>query len=238
MTARTTRVLARLTADGSVQVELATGLLAPRVVRQHGTTVEIALVATGATLLGGDHLRVELSAQDGTCLVVRDVAGTVAYAGGGRISHWDNEIQVGPSARLVWHAEPLVLSDGAQVHRETHADVAGHGRLLLRDTVVLGRAGQAGGELTCRTRIWHDGRPLLAEDLVLDRHTRALPGVLGARVLDTATAAGWRPEGPPDATVLHLAGEGAMARSIVDEAHHSEIHAVWRQWADQQCASL
>lgn len=232
MNALTTRIHVHRVGS-TTQVRLASGLLAPRLVRQGATTVEVALVATGATLLGGDHVRVDLRAAEGTTLVVRDIAGTVAYAGGGRTSRWDNVLRVEAGGRLVWHTEPFVLSDEAQVARSLRADVAGGGRLLLRDTIVLGRAGQAGGALTCSTRVEYDDRAALAEDLVLDNRSRDLPGMIDEHVLDTATAVGWHPTHGGPAPILNLANGGSMSRSIVADAHRSPIHDVWRTWAAQ-----
>ena len=63
--------------------DLAAGLLTPRLLRREPAMAEVALVATGATLLGGDHIDVELSVGAGLTLRVRDTSATVAYHGRG-----------------------------------------------------------------------------------------------------------------------------------------------------------
>lgn len=231
MSGQLTRIHARRAGDGSIRLDLATGLLAPRVVSTSADRAEIALVATHATLLGGDHITVDLAAQDGITLIVRDVAGTVAYHGRGRESRWDNRIRVTGGSRTIWHAEPLVLSDGADVHRDLSADVEDGSTLLLRDTVVLGRENQTGGALTCRTHIDHGGRPALREDLNLTAESTRLPGMTGgARVIDTALAIGACPEATTAATVFDLPVPGAMARDLTPAAHTSRVAKVWAAW--------
>lgn len=222
MSDRTTRVA--LGGDG---IDLAAGLLAPRLVSRTASRAEVALLATTATLLGGDHVRIELAVAAGHTLVVTDVAGTVAYDGRGAAARWDVALTVGSGATLIWHGEPLVVSDGADVRRTLTGAVADGGRLLLRDTVALGRIGQDGGRLTCRTRLSLTGVPAVVEDLALDADLA--PGLLGAaRVVDSVTALGWRPA--PAASSYSLAVDGALHRDLVAAGHESSAAAVWASW--------
>ena len=227
-----TRTLVRVcrSASGNPHIELATGLLAPRLVRRTGREVEIALVATTATLLGRDHAEVRIEVGAGLRVLVRDVAATVAYDGQGASARWDASLDVAADAHLTWQAEPLVVCDGADVRRSLRANVARDGTLLLRDTVALGRAGQRGGDLRCSTRLTYDDRPALAEDLDLTRMHRDDAGMLaGARLLDSITLLGRRP--PAGAGHFDLAAPGAMARRLTDAAHTSDLDATWASWA-------
>lgn len=228
--AATTGIEARLTAAGELRLDLTSGLMSPRVVRVEGPTAEIALVATGATLLGGDEVQIDVTVGSGIHLVLRDVAGTVAYHGRGRKSFWRNRIQIEGDGILSWNALPLVVSEGADVERSLDAHVATEGRLLLRDTVALGRTGEVGGDLRCSTTVTYDDRPAIREDLHLDRSTRDHPGVLGPhRVIDTLLAVGWRPQDrrPTD---FALATPGALARVLAEVAHESDLDERWRSW--------
>ncbi|UIJ36061.1 urease accessory protein UreD [Allobranchiibius sp. GilTou73] len=230
MTDRETVVRVESCGSEPARVHLRTGVLAPRLVARTADAVEVALVATTATLLGGDHARVRLEVGAGCRLVVRDVAATVAYDGRGGTALWDNVIDVEKGGVLVWQAEPFVVSDGADVRRSTRAEVAEGGRLLLRDTVGIGRSGQAGGALRCRTRMTYDGTPAVAEDLDLSPESRSLPGMLAeARIIDTITALGWRPT--PAADHFELAAPGTMARRLTREAHTSDVDAIWSLWS-------
>ncbi|KQZ89300.1 hypothetical protein ASD62_08260 [Phycicoccus sp. Root563] len=235
---------------GGARLELRGGLVSPRVVRQGAASAEVALIATTATLLGGDELRLAVEVGPGLRLDLRDVAGTVAYHGRGQRCLVAVSLTVHPGAVLVWAGEPLVVCDGAEVVRTMDVDVAETGRLLLRDRVALGRSGQVGGDLTCRTTMAYAARPALVEELTLGgTSTVGGVGVLGgARVVDSVTALGWRPDtvvtppadpaprhtedAPgPRATVFRLHEPGALARRLVTDAHDSDLPGTWARWA-------
>jgi urease accessory protein len=198
------------------------GLLVPRRLPSAEGTVRVALVASTALLLAGDEVRVEVSVADGLALEVVETAGTVAYAMRGASARWDVTVTVGVGASLVWGGLPLVVADGAHVHRSTELRLADGATVLLRESLVLGRSGQEGGRLESRTRAWLPDRPVLAETLVLDPQSRRDPVVLaGARCLDTVTLLGRRlPDGPG---VLQLDGEGSVDRRLVQQLHESRL---------------
>ena len=252
---RTARIALLPDGAGRARLDLRSGLVTPRVVHQGPADAQVALIATTATLLGGDELRLSVEVGPGLRLDLRDVAGTVAYHGRGRECLVAVSLTVHPGAVLVWAGEPLVVCDGAQVVRTLDVDVAHTGRLLLRDLVALGRSGQAGGDLTCRTSMAYAARPALVEELTLGGSTgssgstpSAGAGVLGgARVVDSVTALGWRPGAvatPPtdpctphirtaDASrpaVFTLHEPGTLARQLVAEAHHSTLPQTWAGW--------
>ncbi|SDP72574.1 urease accessory protein [Pedococcus dokdonensis] len=208
---------------------LATGLVSPRVVRHEGAAAEVALVATTASLLGGDTMRLAVAVGPGLRLDLRDVAGTVAYHGRGLGCVVGATLRVHEGATLTWAGEPLVVADGSVVTRHLGAQVDDGGRLLLRDRVTLGRSGQAGGRLDCHTTLTHAGRPALVEHLEV--RAGLGPGALGdARVVDTVTALGWRPEPVPGHPAYRLHAAGSVVRQLVREAHHSSLPRVWDAW--------
>ena len=214
------------------RLDLSAGLVSPRVVRHDAAGAQVALVATTATLLGGDHLHLVVEVGSGLRLDLHDVAGTVAYHGRGVGARVEVELRVHAGASLAWSGEPLVVTDGAQVARTLTVDVAEGGRLLLRDRVALGRAGQEGGRLDCHTTMAYAGRPALVEDLGV--RAGLGPGALGeARVVDTVTALGWRPDPVPGHPAYQLHEPGALSRELVREAHHSTLPAVWTAWRAQ-----
>jgi urease accessory protein len=222
-------------------VELVAGAWAPRVVSRAGHEVRVALVATTATLLGGDRTRLEVVVGAGLRLDLLDVAATVAYHGRGRQAHVEVSLRVERGATLVWAAEPLVVCEGAHVLRALSLDVAADGRALVRDTLRLGRVDERGGRLSCETRVSCDRRPALVESLELgsgdlgdtvDRGDgRGLPGVVGAaRVLDSVLAVGWRPQPPELGDTMRLEQEGALFRHLGSDAHDSPAGSVLGAW--------
>ncbi|GAA1974287.1 hypothetical protein GCM10009718_07870 [Isoptericola halotolerans] len=220
-----------------VRVDATDGLLAVRTVSRSTDHAEVALVATGAVLLGGDHVVVRLDVADGCALRVTDVGGTVAYDGEGAGCRWDVEVRLGRDARLDWYGMPLVVSTGADVQRTTSAHLGPGARMVLRETVVLGRDGERGGRVVLRSEVTDDDGPVLVEEVVADGG-RPVPGVLGPhRVLDTLNvlhATGTDPQdeaAPPLApepagehvATLELERGGRLVRWLGGAAHLSPI---------------
>ncbi|MCK9792544.1 urease accessory protein UreD [Isoptericola sp. 4D.3] len=227
-----------------VRVRTRDDLLAVRTVARGAAHAEVALVATGAVLLGGDHVAVQVRVADGCALTLTDVGGTVAYDGEGRPCRWDVEVRLGAGARLDWAGLPFVVSSGADVTRSTDAVLGAGARLLLRETAVLGRDGELGGRVVLRSTVRDDDGPLLVEEVVAAGE-RPVPGVLGGRrVIDSITDLhgapddGPPPSGGPDhappgadgAVTLRLERGGTLTRWLGTSAHLSPLHRshLWR----------
>lgn len=219
---------------GRARCSLSTGLLSPRVLSSDASGARVALVATGALLLAGDHVRIDVVVGAGAWLEVVETSGTVAYDARGATAAWDVTMTVDEGGTLVWEGLPFVVAAGADVTRRTTATLAHDAALLLRETLVLGRTGEVGGDLRSVTRCSLDGRPAFVEDLRLDV-SRTAPGVLGtARVLDSILCLGTRP--PASAPVagqvhLDLDAPGAVLRSVGQHAHAGSLGAQWPRWA-------
>lgn len=223
-----TRLAAARTADGRVRVDLTGGLLACRRLPDEDGTVRIALVATQALLLAGDHVRIAVDVGDGLALEVVEVTGTVAYDMQGGSATWTVDARVGADGLLVWDALPFVVATGADVHRTATLDLAAGARAVLRETFVLGRTGEEGGRLVTTTRARLAGRPLLVETLTVDPDARRDPAVLGgARCLDTLTVLGARydDDPPAGADVLQLDRPGTLVRTFGSDAHTGDLAA-------------
>lgn len=222
-----------------VRVRTSDGLLAARLVARDGNHAEVALVAGGAMLLGGDHVVVSVQVDPGCALTLTDVGGTVAYDGAGQGCRWDAAIDLGPGAALVWAGLPFVVADGADVRRTTVARLGAGARLALRETVVLGRTGERGGRIVLRTDIADDVGPILVEELTADG-CRPVPGILGDHaVIDTLTTVPGGPDQNPGATaqapgrddaprrdgavVLHLDRGGTLTRWLGQATHLSPL---------------
>jgi len=207
------------------RVDLAVGMLAPRVVERGPRNALIAVAAAQMLLLDGDELVIDVDVGAGCTLEVEDVGGTVAYPG---VSSWRLAARIGEAGRLIWRGLPFVVASGARARRLTEITLESGAAVLLRDTIVLGRHGETGGEVVSETRIQLDGHPALVECLAADA---ALPetGVLGAnRVLDSVVATGYRP--PPRAGALVLDAPGAIARYLGENTHSSRLDEVWESW--------
>ena len=204
--------------SGSPRVVTASGALQVRRLREHDSTVRLALVAGQALLLAGDQVRVEVQVYGPVQIEIVETAGTVAYDMRGGAARWEVEIDLRGRAALIWDGQPFVVSAGADVRRETVVALEDGCRSELRETIVLGRAGELGGSVRTDSRIHFAGQPLLVEELDLSVQARAGWATLhGHRCLDTVTTAGHRlPDGPG---VLQLEGTGSIHRWIGDELH-------------------
>lgn len=210
-------------------MRLTAGKLLPRLVSRRGSEVRIALVAGQALLLPRDEVMIRIRIGAGCTLQLEDIGGTVAYGGDDPRALWRTEVELAAGARLTWAGKPFVVADGADVRRRFHAEMAMDARLVLRETLVLGRAGERGGRIDTRTVVSCGGRPALADGLIAaGRHPQ--PGVLGEhRVLDALTVVGIRPS--PDPHALTLESPGAVARHFAAHTHDSPIDDLWSRWS-------
>ena len=158
-------------------IDLSVGLLQPMVMSR-GPRVRISLVATEALLLSGDEVRVDIEIGPGIVVDIEEATATVAH-GGMAASRWDTLIEVGAGATVRYLGQPLVISDGADVARHVDYVVASGASLTVRESVIWGRHSQIGGRLRATTLARVSGTVVWCEQVDLDRHTDALPGLLG-----------------------------------------------------------
>ncbi|KQY56893.1 MULTISPECIES: urease accessory protein UreD [unclassified Nocardioides] len=206
----------------------------PRAVHTEPDRVRVALVAACASLLSGDDVRLEIEVGPGAHLELVEPSATVAYNARGGSCTWSAAIRVAEGGSLVWGGAPFVVSHGADVERRTTIELDAGAALLHRETLVLGRSAEDGGKVRSTLRATYDRRPLLVEDVDLrDLALRSAPGVLGGhRVVATTTLLGLRPGPEPALHETLLAGPGALARSVADEAHLTEqaLEPTWQRW--------
>jgi urease accessory protein len=205
------------------------GHLGVRVLSTGTDRVRVALLAEGALLVAGDDVSLGMRVGPGVRLDIVEPAGTVAFDMRGGSARWTVDIEVQDAGELFWRSEPLVVATGAVVDREVALALSGSGCAVLREVLVLGRVREAGGLLRQRFRASVDGRPLLAEDLVLDGD-RPRVGVVGPRrVVDSVAVLGRRPTEPcpPGAHRLDLDGAGTLLRHLGADTHTSPLDPFW-----------
>ncbi|MEV1046371.1 urease accessory protein UreD [Streptomyces sp. NPDC049916] len=205
----------------------------------------VTVVGAMSAPLNGDHLAVEARVADGARLTVDAAAATVALPGpraDGESATYTMDLSVGEGAALHWLPEQLVSAHGSDLHQTTRVELAGTGRLLLREEQVLGRHGEPTGALTTRLTVHRAGRPLLDQQLaygpgapdgwdgpaVLGGH-RAVGQLLladpsfgyaplPARLLGPTAAL--TPLAGPAVLVTAVAADARLLRGILDEAAH------------------
>jgi len=222
-------------APGRARLNLVAGPISPRVISCTATGARVALVATTALLLGGDHVQIDIDVGPGAWLEIVEIAGTVAYDADGLASSWTVRARVAEGGALIWAAEPFVVAGGANTLRSTVIDLGTDAVAYLRETVVLGRTGEAGAAVRSRLHVTQVALPVLVEDMDLrDGGTRSLPGILGtARVIDTVALFGARaPADPalPAGCRFEVDRPGTVARALTSQVDRSPLHPVATAW--------
>ncbi len=203
-------------------------LVVPRLIRRHGRSVEVALVAGRAMLLPGDDVRIRITVGEGCTLRLVDIGGLIVYGRpgeAGETSQWHAQVDLGSGARLTWEGLPTVVTDAGRLARSFTMTLADGSSAFLRETLVLGRVGERGGELTAATDIRDERGPILCEALEA-RGDVQVPGILGAaRVIDSVIAVGDPAvvDEVAGATRLELERGGTVVRFLGDAAHDSPL---------------
>jgi urease accessory protein len=136
----------------------------PLVLRR--TPDAVYVVGGAAGPIGGDELALRISVGAGAFLRVRTAAASIALPGPeGLESVLRVTVDVGTGARLEYLPEPVVVSAGARHGTIIRVALAEGASLLLRDELLLGRHGEAGGACRTELRVTYAGRPLLRQSL-------------------------------------------------------------------------
>jgi urease accessory protein len=139
----------------------------------------VHLIQAAGGPLGGDELGLRVSVAEGSAIEVRSAAATVALPGPtGEPARWSVDATVDGTLR--WWPEQTVVCAGADYRASLRVDVADGARLVLREQVVLGRAGEPGGRYRGRLTVRVGGVPLLDTETVLDGADDALCGPAGS----------------------------------------------------------
>lgn len=206
-------------------------LVVPRLVRRHGRSVEVALVAGRAMLLPGDDVRLRITVGEGCTLALVDIGGLVVYGRPGETddaSQWHAQVGLERGAHLTWDGLPTVITDAGSLTRSLTITLGRDASAVLRETLVLGRTGELGGRLTAETEVTDDVGPIVRETLEV-RGDSPVPGILGAnRVMDSILAVGDQASvaDVPGTTRLELDRGGTVVRYLGAAAHDSPLGGV------------
>jgi urease accessory protein len=204
----------------------------PLVLRR--TPEAVYLVGGAAGPLGGDSLSLRVTVGAGAFLRMRTAAASVALPGlDGLESVLRVSIEVGAGGRLEYLPEPVVVADAARHATLVSVTLAPGASLVLRDEMLLGRHGEAGGSARTDLRVDYAGRPLLRHSLsVAGTDPASLgPAVLGGRravgtlllVNESGAGLAGLVEGPakramPEVAVMPLAGPGVLVTALAHDA--------------------
>lgn len=167
---------------------------APPVVLRPTGPHRVHLVQAAGGPLGGDDLGLAVHLGPGTALQVRSAAATVVQPGDPEAAaRWTVTADLADGAALDWRPEPTVVCDGAELRSSMRVALRHGARAVVREVVVLGRAGQRGGRFHGELTIELDDVPMLAHTMLLDGTDPALTGPAGtdgARAIGTLAVVG------------------------------------------------
>ena len=227
---------------------------APLVLRR--TPDAVYLVGGAAGPLGGDSLSLSVTVGAGAFLRVRTAAAAIALPGlDGLESVLRVCIAVGEGGRLEYLPEPVVVTDGARHATLVSVTLAVGASLVLRDEVLLGRHGEAGGSARTDLQVSYAGRPLLRHALaisgadpvslgpaVLAGHravgTLVLVNALGTTEACTSGESSKIPgrAGMAEVAVMPLAGPGVLVTALANDAVSLRRHLRLRDLPDADTA--
>jgi urease accessory protein len=176
----------------------------------------VTLLRKQAGPLAGDHDRVEIVV--GADLEVTPVAATVALPGPER-TVLELDITVGPGARLILEDAPLIVAEGADVLRTITLRLAPGAVAIVRDVVILGRAGEGPGRLESVLRcegILHDALRVEPATWAQDAYVALAPG---HRAIGTYAVLG---------VPGNLHGPGHLER--VSAVSAADVEAACKEW--------
>lgn len=142
-----------------------------RLPRTTNPALEAVLINTAGGLTGDDHLQWQVSAAADTHVRVSTSASEKLYRTHGPPAVQQTKLCVAENAQLDWLPQETILFNSASLHRELEVELATSSRILICESVLLGRKamGEAPqrGELLDRWRVYRNGALLHAESLKL-----------------------------------------------------------------------
>jgi len=206
----------------------------PIVVRPTGDA-RVHLVHGAGGPLGGDALALDVRVGTGATLAVRSAGATIVQPGRAAApARWDFGVVVGTGATLDWAPEPTVVTARADYRTSMRIDLAAGARAVVREVVVLGRNGGAGGRYRGRLDLTVGGHPLLAHTTVLDGEDPALcgpGGIAGGRAVGTLLVVGDAAGAATAAASDPVASAGARAPGDLAPGERGDVRWAWTDLA-------
>lgn len=163
-----------------------------------GEPFEAVLINTAGGLASGDRIDQGLLVGPGASLLATGQAAEKVYRSTGADAVLRTRVEVGDGATFLWLPQETILFDGARLDRTLEVDLAADARLLMVESLILGRSARGEkvheGRLVDRRTIRVDGVPVWFEPLRLEGPIARLadrPALLaGARAAASLVAVG------------------------------------------------
>ena len=183
----------------------------------------LCVVNSAAGPLAGDRIDLDLTLGDGARAELTSAGAAIAQGRAGTARAVQRStVSLGEHAELHAVGAPLIVAHGSSVHVQIDLELAATSVIRWQELLVLGRTGEAAGEVTMSWNVERAGEPVLRQSIdPTDPALRRWPGMLaGARVLATAFVTGpaldaWTDASDPTAVVQAL-DEHTVLATVLD----------------------
>jgi urease accessory protein len=147
----------------------------------------LGLVGSAAGPLAGDELTLRLDVAPGASASLVAAGASIAQGRGTGEARLCTSVTVGSGGRLTAEPSALIVCTGSTVAVHVQIELADSATLTWRETLVLGRSGEAPGSAQLHWNVMRGGAPLLRQTVdICDPALVGWPGGLGRhRVLIT-----------------------------------------------------
>ncbi|MEO0318012.1 MAG: hypothetical protein RL404_1689 [Pseudomonadota bacterium] len=118
-------------------------------------------------VVGGDELRIDVTAGSGAAAVVSTPGAAKWYRANGRVSRQQLALRVSSDAALEWLPQETIFFNDADVQLDTRVELQGNARFIGCDILCFGRTASGerfdNGRIRQRLSIMRDGLPLWLE---------------------------------------------------------------------------
>jgi urease accessory protein len=198
-----------------------------RLPKVYNTAPTAVLLNTAGGLTGGDALSYEVEAGDRSHAIVTSQTAERAYRSSGGVAKVTGRLGVGKDATLEWLPQETILFEASGLQRTISADLEANARLMMLETVVLGRT--AMGEQV-RSVLFKDSWRIRRDNKLIFADNIRLAGDPLKILKGTATAHGGHCFATFADFALDVEDRLDLARSCFETLPEKTTHAAASAW--------
>lgn len=169
--------------------------------------LEAVIINSAGGLTGGDRASIDIGVAQGASATVTTASAEKIYRSLGPDTEMNVRLAVGCGSSLAWLPQETILFDRARLRRTISVALAPTARLLLAETLVLGRT--AMGE-TPRAGLFYDRWRVRVAGALRYAETIRLDGAIADKMAERAIGGGARALG----SVLVIPGDDQIAAAV------------------------
>lgn len=160
---------------------------------ENDNEADLVVMNTAGGLTGGDRVSIEVTAAAGARVTVTTPGCERIYRSAQGEAVIEQQLRVGPRARLDWMPQETILYEGSRVRRRLQADLEDDAEITIVETILFGRAAMGErlvhGAFSDFWTIRRDGRLIFADGTRIGEgfeQAVACPTALGGEVALTS----------------------------------------------------